>query len=62
MIRQAYISQKLKDIEVKGVAVTKSFQSQPPKMKSKILFGTKLIIISYIGYVVMYETSTHGER
>ena len=59
IIRQAYISQKLKDIEVKGVAVTKSFQSQPPKMKSKILFGTKLIIISYIGYVVVYETSTH---
>lgn len=59
MIRQAYISQKLKDIEVKGVAVTKRFQSQPPKMKSKILFSTKLIIISYIGYVVVYETSTH---
>ena len=59
IIRQAYISQKLKDIEVKGVAVTKSFQSQSPKMKSKSLFGTKLIIISYIGYVVVYETSTH---
>ena len=59
MIRQAYISQKLKDIEVKGVPVTKSFQSQPPKMKSKILFSTKLIIISYIGYVVVYETSSH---
>ena len=59
IIRQAYISQKLKDIEVKGVAVTKSFQSQPPKMKSKILFSTKLIIRSYIGYVVVYETSSH---
>ena len=44
---------------MKGVGVSKSFQSQPPKMKSKILFSTKLIIISYIGYVVVYETSTH---
>ena len=44
---------------MKGVGVSKSFQSQPPKMKSKILFSTKLIIISYIGYVVEYETRTN---
>ena len=42
---------------MKGVEVTKSFQSQIPKMKSKILVITKLIIKSYTCLVVGYETS-----